>query len=76
MLKYKQIWYGIKPTRWLIKFNLTQGNSPTNAHLKSNKNQTPNQNPFESKPIKENHKQSISILLSLDWTRFETRTPI
>ena len=23
MLKYKQIWYRIKPTRWLIKFNLT-----------------------------------------------------
>ena len=23
LLKYKQIWYGIKPTRWLIKFNLT-----------------------------------------------------
>ena len=23
MLKYKQIWHGIKPTRWLIKFNLT-----------------------------------------------------
>ena len=23
MLKYKQIWYGIKLTRWLIKFNLT-----------------------------------------------------
>ena len=23
MLNYKQIWYGIKPTRWLIKFNLT-----------------------------------------------------
>ena len=22
-LKYKQIWHGIKPTRWLIKFNLT-----------------------------------------------------
>ena len=24
MLKYKQIWHGIKPTRWLIKFNLTK----------------------------------------------------
>ena len=24
MLKYKQIWYGIKPIRWLIKFNLTE----------------------------------------------------
>ena len=24
MLKYKQIWHGIKPTRWLIKFNLTR----------------------------------------------------
>ena len=23
MLKYKQIWHGIKPTKWLIKFNLT-----------------------------------------------------
>ena len=23
MLKYKQIWHGIKPIRWLIKFNLT-----------------------------------------------------
>ena len=23
MLNYKQIWHGIKPTRWLIKFNLT-----------------------------------------------------
>ena len=23
MLKYKQIWHEIKPTRWLIKFNLT-----------------------------------------------------
>ena len=23
MLKYKQIWHGIKSTRWLIKFNLT-----------------------------------------------------
>ena len=23
MLKYKQIWHRIKPTRWLIKFNLT-----------------------------------------------------
>ena len=22
MLKYKKIWHGIKPTRWLIKFNL------------------------------------------------------
>ena len=24
MLNYKQIWYGIKPIRWLNKFNLTQ----------------------------------------------------
>ena len=24
MLKYKQIWHGIKPIKWLIKFNLTQ----------------------------------------------------
>ena len=24
MLNYKQIWHGIKPTRWLIKFNLTK----------------------------------------------------
>ena len=24
MLKYKQIWHRIKPTRWLIKFNLTK----------------------------------------------------
>ena len=24
MLKYKQIWYGIKPIRWLNKFNLTR----------------------------------------------------
>ena len=23
MLNYKQIWYGIKPIRWLNKFNLT-----------------------------------------------------
>ena len=23
MLKYKQIWHRIKPTRWLIKFDLT-----------------------------------------------------
>ena len=23
MLNYKQIWHGIKPTKWLIKFNLT-----------------------------------------------------
>ena len=23
MLKYKQIWHGIKPTKWLIKINLT-----------------------------------------------------
>jgi len=23
LLKYKQIWHGIKPTRWLIKINLT-----------------------------------------------------
>ena len=23
MLNYKQIWHGIKSTRWLIKFNLT-----------------------------------------------------
>jgi len=23
LLKYKQIWHGIKPTRWLIKFDLT-----------------------------------------------------
>ena len=27
MLKYKQIWHGIKPTRWLIKFNLTDRKS-------------------------------------------------
>ena len=27
MLKYKQIWHGIKPTRWLIKFNLTKRKS-------------------------------------------------
>lgn len=27
MLKYKQIWYGIKPTKWLIKFNLTKINT-------------------------------------------------
>ena len=26
MLKYKQIWHGIKPIRWLIKFNLTERN--------------------------------------------------
>ena len=24
MLKYKQIWHRINPTRWLIKFNLTR----------------------------------------------------
>ena len=30
MLKYKQIWHGIKPTRWLIKFNLTVRNDGTN----------------------------------------------
>ena len=24
MLNYKQIWYGIKPIRWLNKFNLTE----------------------------------------------------
>ena len=24
MLNYKQIWHGIKPIRWLNKFNLTQ----------------------------------------------------
>ena len=24
MLKYKQIWHGIKLTRWLIKFNLIE----------------------------------------------------
>ena len=24
MLKYKQIWHGIKPIKWLIKFNLTE----------------------------------------------------
>ena len=24
MLKYKQIWHRIKPTRWLIKLNLTR----------------------------------------------------
>ena len=24
MLKYKQIWHGIKPIRWLNKFNLTE----------------------------------------------------
>ena len=24
MLKYKQIWHGIKPIRWLNKFNLTK----------------------------------------------------
>ena len=24
MLKYKQIWHGIKPIKWLIKFNLTK----------------------------------------------------
>ena len=23
MLNYKQIWHGIKPTKWLIKINLT-----------------------------------------------------
>ena len=34
MLKYKQIWHGIKLTRWLIKFNLT------NLHIK--KTQLPN----------------------------------
>ena len=27
MLKYKQIWHGIKPIRWLNKFNLTQAKS-------------------------------------------------
>ena len=24
MLNYKQIWHGIKPIRWLNKFNLTE----------------------------------------------------
>ena len=35
MLNYKQIWRGIKPTRWLIKFNLTlaiQNNNHTQEH--------------------------------------------
>ena len=27
MLKYKQIWHGIKQIRWLIKFNLTNPSS-------------------------------------------------
>ena len=27
MLNYKQIWHGIKPIRWLNKFNLTLRNS-------------------------------------------------
>ena len=36
MLKYKQIWYGIKPTRLLIKFNLTNAlfNAVTNEEFK------------------------------------------
>ena len=29
--KYKQIWYGIKPTRWLIKFNLTTATALTST---------------------------------------------
>ena len=37
MLKYKQIWYGIKPIRWLNKFNLTGINDVIipNAFLQS-----------------------------------------
>ena len=30
MLKYKQIWHGIKPIRWLNKFNLTINYQETN----------------------------------------------
>ena len=33
MLKYKQIWHGIKPIRWLIKFNLTDFIIMTLVHI-------------------------------------------
>ena len=36
MLNYKQIWHKIKPTKWLIKFNLTDGfNVPMDFSLTS-----------------------------------------
>ena len=35
LLNYKQIWHGIKPTRWLIKFNLTDSlNGCTSSKFK------------------------------------------
>ena len=34
MLNYKQIWHGIKPIRWLNKFNLTNTNK--NGHAYNN----------------------------------------
>ena len=38
MLNYKQIWHGIKPIRWVNKFNLTKRllimwRNETDAHL-------------------------------------------
>ena len=32
MLKYKQIWHGIKPIKWLIKFNLMARLQATNEN--------------------------------------------
>ena len=31
MLKYKQIWHGIKPIRWLNKFNLTSSSNTASS---------------------------------------------
>ena len=37
MLNYKQIWHGIKPIRWLNKFNLTINKSPIILIIVENK---------------------------------------
>ena len=37
MLNYKQIWHGIKPIRWLNKFNLTEVKNPRAKKANSQK---------------------------------------
>ena len=53
MLKYKQIWHGIKPIRWLNKFDLTQANMETeNSGGEFNANNSSKLNTFSVMQLK------------------------
>ena len=66
MLKYKQIWHGIKPIRWLNKFNLTSSSntasSSTTVFVPPTNNIKTENNKIKTELASENLDKGTSIL--------------